>query len=105
MRRWPRPWRYESEPGGQILNDHSKSGNVKLHEFQSRSVNYKQSWIIGVSAAHLDVFLVVWDSGEELLPSHQLSKQLRSLLQEFDQRFDVVVDRLLMNLQKHELQT
>lgn len=51
-------------------------------------------------AAHLNVFLVMWDFGEELLPPHQLSKQRRGLLQPLDQRFDVVVDRLLMNLQE-----
>lgn len=54
-----------------------------------------------VSVSDLDVFFVVRDSGEKLLPSHQLSKQPRSFLQTFDQRFDVVVQRLPVDLQKH----
>lgn len=37
------------------------------------------------------------DLGEELLPSHQLSKQLRRLLQSFDKWFDFVVDSLFVN--------
>jgi len=48
--------------------------------------------------ADLDVFFVVWDSGEKLLPPHQLSEQLGSFLQAFDQWLNVVVHRLPVNL-------
>lgn len=58
-------------------------------------------YVFMLSAAHLDVFFVVWDSGEELLPSHQLSKHLRSFLQTFDEWFDVVVHGLPVNLHTH----
>lgn len=55
-----------------------------------------------VHQSDLNVFSVMWQPGQELLSSHQFSKKLRAFFQMLDQRSDVVVHRLCVDLRKTE---